>query len=75
MLAKRRGWEGKVLLKVEVLRDGTPGAIEVERSSGREVLDNAALKTVRRWLFEPARRGDEAITSFMTLSIVFKLEK
>lgn len=75
MLAKRRGWEGKVLLEVEVLRDGKPGTIRVAQSSGREVLDNAALKAVRRWLFEPARRGDEPITSTMTLSIVFKLEQ
>jgi len=75
MLAKRRGWEGKVLLEVEVRSDGTPGTIKVARSSGREVLDNAALKAVGRWLFEPARRGDEPVTSTMTLSIVFKLER
>lgn len=74
-LAKRRGWEGKVLLEVEVLSDGKPGELRVSSSSGREVLDNAALKAVERWLFEPARRGDVPITSTMTLSVVFKLEK
>ena len=74
-LAKRRGWEGQVLLEVEVLSDGTPGKIQVSRSSGRDVLDNAALKAVKRWLFEPARRGDSSIASTLTLSIVFKLEQ
>ena len=74
-LAKRRGWEGTVLLEVEVLLDGTPGKIEVSRSSGRAVLDNAALRAIKHWLFEPARRGDSLITSTLTLSIVFKLEK
>ena len=74
-LAKRRGWEGAVLLEVEVLSDGAPGKIEVARSSGRAVLDNAALRAVKHWLFEPARRGASPITSTLTLSIVFKLEK
>lgn len=73
-LAKRRGWEGKVLLEVEVLSDGMPGELRVSSSSGREVLDNAALEAVKRWMFEPARRADVPITSTLTLSIVFKLE-
>ena len=74
-LAKRRGWEGTVLLEVEVLSDGAPGKIEVARSSGRAVLDNAALRAVKHWLFEPARHGALPVTSTLTLSIVFKLEK
>ncbi len=74
-LAKRRGWQGNVLLAVEVLQDGTPGEIQVAKSSGRAVLDNAAIKAVRRWLFEPARRADLPIRTTMNLSIVFKLEQ
>ncbi len=74
-LAKRRGWQGNVLLAVEVLQDGTPGEIQVSKSSGRAVLDNAAIKAVKRWLFEPARRGDMPIRTTMNLSIVFKLEQ
>ncbi len=74
-LAKRRGWQGKVLLEVEVLSDGTPGKIQVAASSGREVLDNAAVKAVKRWLFEPARRGDTPVSTTLNLSIVFKLEQ
>jgi periplasmic protein TonB len=74
-LAKRRGWQGKVLLEVEVLSDGTPGKIQVAASSGREVLDNAAIKAVKRWLFEPARRDNTPISTTLNLSIVFKLEQ
>lgn len=74
-LARRRGWEGRVLLAVEVLTSGKPGAITVVTSSGHKALDNAALKTVERWLFEPARRDDVPVSSTMNLSIVFKLEE
>ncbi len=74
-VAKRRGWEGKVILAIEVLTDGTPGKISVVESSGREILDKAAIETVKRWLFEPARRGEAAVISTFTQSIVFKFDQ
>lgn len=74
-LARRRGWEGRVLLAVEVLVDGKPGTITLAATSGRELLDTAAIDAVRQWLFEPAQRAGRPIPSTLTLSIVFKLEK
>jgi len=47
----------------------------VSTSSGREVLDAAAIDAVKQWLFEPAQQVGRAIKSTMTLSIVFKLEE
>jgi protein TonB len=73
-IARRRGWEGKVLLRIDVGADGLPGKVEIAESSGREVLDQSALRTVRRWTFTPAMRGDEPVASTLTLSIVFKLD-
>ncbi|MFA6922067.1 MAG: energy transducer TonB, partial [Gallionella sp.] len=43
MVARKMGWEGRVILNVEVLAEGTCGAINVLTSSGREALDNAAI--------------------------------
>ncbi len=46
--------EGEVLLRVTVGEDGHPEAIEVQQSSGHEVLDRAAVDQVRkRWRFRP----------------------
>lgn len=73
-LARRRGWEGKVLLNIEVLFNGLPGAVDVAQTSGHAVLDEAAVRTVRQWTFTPAMRGATAIDSRMTLSVVFKLD-
>lgn len=74
MVARRMGWEGKVVLNVEVLAEGTCGAINVFRSSGRELLDNAALNTVKNWKFVPARSGGRAITKWFRVPINFSLE-
>jgi len=73
-IARRRGWEGKVLLRIHVGADGLPGRVEVATSSGREVLDESAVRTVKRWTFTPAMRGAEPVDSELTLSIVFKLD-
>ncbi|WP_432212521.1 energy transducer TonB, partial [Pseudomonas aeruginosa] len=42
------------------LASGSPSEIQVQKSSGREALDQAAVKAVKRWSFVPAKRGDKA---------------
>ena len=72
-LAQRRGWEGTVLLRVEVLPSGAPGQIQIQKSSGRDALDAAALAAVKRWRFVPAKQGDVAQTGWVSVPIDFKL--
>ena len=55
--ARQKGYQGDVLLKVEVLPNGRVGEVEVEKSSGYELLDQSALATVKKWRFIPARKG------------------
>lgn len=72
-LAKRRQWEGRVLLKVRVLANGSVAAVSVETSSGHELLDEAALEAVRQWHFVPAKRGGQAVDSWVNVPINFNL--
>lgn len=72
-MALRRGWEGTVLLRVEVLASGKPGQIQVQKSSGRQALDAAALAAVKRWSFVPAKQGDVAQAGWVSVPIDFKL--
>jgi protein TonB len=72
-MALRRGWEGTVLLRVEVLPSGKPGQIQIQQSSGRDALDAAALAAVKRWSFVPAKQGDVAQTGWVSVPIDFKL--
>jgi len=73
LLARRRGYQGKVLLEVLVKKDGKVGSIRLARSSGYEILDSTAIKGVRNWLFHPAKRGDELVEMWVKIPIRFQL--
>lgn len=72
-VAMERGWEGRVLLKVYVQPNGRPERVDVEKSSGRDMLDSAAVRTVKSWSFVPAMRGSSPIAGWVIVPITFKL--
>jgi protein TonB len=72
--AARQGWQGTVLLRVKVLQSGAVDSIEVVRSSGKKLLDDAAVQTVQRWVFAPSTQGTTPIDGFATVPIEFKLD-
>lgn len=72
-LARMKGYEGTVLLEVEVGADGRVGDLVVKESSSYSILDEAALKAVRKWLFSPAKRGGTPVASRVLVPIQFKL--
>lgn len=74
LLARRRNYEGTVLLDVLVRGDGTVGSIKLARSSGHETLDQSAIRGVRKWTFHPGKRGDEAVEMWVTIPIRFQLK-
>lgn len=74
-MSRRLGEEGKVLLKVRVSADGRPLAVDLEKTSNFNRLDEAALDVVKRWRFVPAKRGDEAIEASVIVPLVFRLEE
>lgn len=73
--ARKRGHEGTVVLRVEVLETGSVGRVFVARSSGHAELDASALRTVKRWRFSPARRGSEVVRSWVTVPVEFRLRE
>jgi protein TonB len=73
-ISRRLGEEGRVVLRAHVLPDGRADNVEIRQSSGSPRLDAAALDTVRRWRFVPARQGSEAIASWVLVPIAFRLE-
>ncbi len=72
--ARENGWQGVVLLKVLVQKDGTAGEVIVEKSSGHQILDEAALNTVKKWHFLPSRIGNIPLVSWVQIPIRFVLE-
>lgn len=74
-LAKQMRQEGIVMLSVDVNKEGDPVDVEIIQSSGFRLLDQAAVKAVRHWKFQPGRVGDIAIESKVEVPIRFRLQE
>ena len=72
--ARDKGYQGRVLLEVEVLANGKVGDIFVKQSSGYDLLDQCALETVKKWTFIPAMKGNVPITMGANIPITFQIK-
>lgn len=63
-VARRRGWQGTVVLALEVDAAGAVVRVEVRGSSGHAVLDAAAVAAVRDWRFANGPGGCEQVIEF-----------
>ena len=73
-LSRRLREEGKVMLRVLIETDGSATKAEIRSSSGYERLDQAALQTVLRWRYVPARRNGVPEAMWFNIPINFVLE-
>ncbi|NDF12343.1 MAG: energy transducer TonB [Proteobacteria bacterium] len=71
--ARQRREQGTVMVDVLVGVDGEARSVEVMRSSGHPMLDDAALSAVRHWRFLPARRGSERVEANVVVPVEFKI--
>lgn len=74
LAARRRGVEGTVLVRAEISAGGECQRAELKKTSGHEMLDQAALEAVKKWHFVPAKRGSQAVVAWVEVPITFKLE-
>jgi len=65
--------QGVTTLRVRVLENGRVGDVLVEQSPGFRDLDTAAVDAVKKWLFEPARRGKDPVSVWVLLPVKFEL--
>ncbi len=72
-LSRERSEEGTVLLDVEVLASGACGHIRILRSSGHDLLDEAARQGISRWRFKSARRAGVPMTVWVEIPVTFRL--
>jgi len=72
-LARKRGMEGRVVLRVQVRRDGAVQSVDVEQSTGFALLDRAARAAALRWRFAPAMRGNTAVDGEVLVPFDFRL--
>jgi len=72
--ARRRGFEGTVVLKVLVSEKGTVMEVRISESSGHPVLDRAAEESVGKWIFEPGAIGAKKAEMWVNVPVRFDLK-
>ena len=72
--ARKRGFQGTVVLEVLVDPQGGVADLRVHTSSGYSILDQAALAGVKTWLFDPGTRGGERVEMWVKVPVRFRLE-
>jgi protein TonB len=76
LASKRLGEEGRVLVNVLILPDGTAGEVQILKSSGFSRLDAAAVEHVLRgWRFVPARRDGEAVAFWGSFGVTYRITR
>lgn len=73
-LALRRSWQGVVILAVTVSKDGTPTQLAIETSSGHDLLDDTALKSVQQWHFLPGKINNIPTSMEVLVPVHFMLQ-
>jgi protein TonB len=71
--ARRQGITGTTTLLFEVLANGRVGEVRVEQTAGHPDLDQAAAEAIKKWRFEPARRGNQAVAVWLRMPVKFVL--
>jgi protein TonB len=74
-LARKRGYEGTVILEVLVDEKGRVADLRVYDSSGYEILDQSARTSVEKWLFEPGTKDGRVTQMWVRVPIRFKLNQ
>jgi protein TonB len=70
--ARRFSLEGTVYVRVEVSATGCPERVQVERTTGVDSLDAAALAWVLDARFHPAGKGGEAVAAPVVVAVTFR---
>jgi TonB family protein len=69
--ARKRGIEGWVELAFTVMPNGSVDDVEVRNASPADVFDDAAIRAVRQWKFEPVVRNGEKVQQRAMIRLKF----
>jgi len=71
--AAEKGIEGVVGIKAYINKQGKPEKVKISKSSGQDILDQAALKSARDYRFKPAMNDGKAVGAWVEFNISFVL--
>ena len=73
LIARKKGFEGKLILEVLVNEDGSVKSTSIRESSGYEILDTVSKETGEKWTFIPAKKMGRAVKDNIQVPIKFVL--
>jgi TonB family protein len=73
-IARLRGYQGTVVLKVLVNQKGTVSELKILQTSGYWILDKSAITAVKDWVFEPGTDGSRNMDMWIEQPIRFQLQ-
>ncbi len=71
--ALERGLEGKAVVSLTVTEDGEAENVRVYQTSGNHLLDSAAVRTAKTFVFSPATLRDRPVKSTIVMPVEFRL--
>jgi protein TonB len=72
-LARQAGIEGQAVVKALVDVDGSIMAVQILKSSGNQILDEAALAAAKKATFTPAKQRDTFVRVWVSIPMRFRL--
>lgn len=73
-IARRKGYQGTVILEVLVDQNGRVEDLRIFQSSGYPSLDDAASASVFKWAFLPGMRENKPVDMWVKIPVRFQLQ-
>ena len=73
LIARKKGWEGRVILQTDVDKKGNVKFVRILESSGFKVLDDISIETLKTWKFKPAKLGNKFVDDIVDIPVKFVL--
>jgi len=67
------GYQGNAIVRIKVSVKGISQGVEILRSSGHKILDDAVTKALKKWRFTPNKRGNTAMANSVVISVIYIL--
>jgi TonB family protein len=74
LLARKKGWEGRVIIQANIDKKGNVKFIKVSESSGFKILDEVSVETLKTWKFKPAMLGSKFVDDTVYIPVKFVLK-
>ena len=67
------GYQGNAIVRIKVSAKGLSERVEIIRSSGHKILDEAVTKALKKWRFTPSKPGNPPIANSVVISVIYIL--